>query len=159
MAKGKKAAPKKAVPKETAPKKVAPREIAPKEVAPKKPAKLTASEVYNSLSKRIEALENRFSQIEKRLPLKTTKEFQFSQLEFDNLVYQIYVDIRERPRQPAPLARLWQEINRKEDISWEDFSRMILRSQDSRFHLVEGKADKVVEDKQTKRYYSNLIGI
>jgi len=138
----------------------APKKAGPKKAAPKKgeeSVKQVIQSVYE-LSKRIESLENRLSQIEKSLRLKTAKEIQLSQLEFDDLVYQNYLEIRERPKQPASLAKVWQEINNKEDISWEDFSKMILKSQDPRFHLVEGKADKVVEDKQNKRYYSNLIG-
>jgi len=129
--------------------------------APKKKTaepKLTISTVYELLSKRIESLEGRLSQVEKHLPLKAVKEILLSQLEFDNLVYHNYLNIRERPKQPVSLIRLWEKIKTEEDISWESFSKMLLRSQDPRFHLVEGKAEMVVEDKQARRYYSNIIG-
>jgi hypothetical protein len=86
------------------------------------------------------------------------REAQVTQPEFDELVYQKYLEIRDRPQQPVLLKRVWQEVHKKKDVSWKDFSKMILTSQDPRFHLAEGKADKFVEDKPANRYYSNLIG-
>ncbi len=123
-----------------------------------KKKKITVEQVYEVLLEKIDKMESRINVIEKQLSLQKTPEMDISQHEFDNLVYQSYLQLRERPKQSIGLIKIWQEISLEENISWESFSKLMLNSQDSRFRLAEGKSEHYIEDKSAKRYYSSLIG-